>query len=196
MTSNNIIDTIQNNLMRNFFSSPAIADFFKENYAGLHASDRIEARKISPLNKGEKILFHTPVTEVQELSSHYLAWIEMPGVKIQDVEIKLRKNDLIISGSQRRSNTQFEDVDGASKMKQVKTSFRCTLGFDDPIDAAKIEASFDDGVLQLALPKKHPVEEKLIPVKAGTGSEFRRIYESKAILNEHMAKSKKKKFRQ
>jgi HSP20 family protein len=125
-----------------------------------------------------------PKVETRQLTNHYLSWVEMPGVKIDNVDIKVIKNSIIMTGT-KRTQPQTTAIAKESEFDQPSSSlFEAHLNFDEEIDAAKIEASFEDGILQLLVPKKNPVIERKIKVNSGAGAEFRRVYEAAAKLNE------------
>ena len=85
----------------------------------------------------------------------------VPGVKPEDVEITYEGDTLTIKGQmpQRIENANYIFAE------RFHGSFVRTLQLNVPIDADKIEASFEDGILTLVLPKSEAVKPRVIKVK-------------------------------
>ena len=85
----------------------------------------------------------------------------VPGVKPENVEITYEGDTLTIKGqtAQRVENVSYLFAE------RFHGTFVRTLQLNVPIDADKIEASFEDGVLTLVLPKAEAVKPRVIKVK-------------------------------
>lgn len=88
---------------------------------------------------------------------------ELPGMKPEDVDISISGNTLTIKG-------EFtEEQEGERKNIHFRErrygKFQRTATLPSTVDADKIEASFENGVLKLSLPKKEQAKPKQIPVK-------------------------------
>ena len=89
---------------------------------------------------------------------------DVPGLKPEDLEVTLEGDTLTIRGelknlAEERSYLLRERATG---------SFERIMTINTPIDADKVEAVFEDGVLTLTLPKTEAVKPKQIQVKATT----------------------------
>jgi len=85
----------------------------------------------------------------------------VPGLKPDDVEITLEGDTLTLRG-------EFPAPLGNVNrlIAELPTGrFSRTLQLNIPIDTAKAEATFENGVLNLTLPKSEAVRPKVIPVK-------------------------------
>ncbi|MBI3283514.1 MAG: Hsp20/alpha crystallin family protein [Burkholderiales bacterium] len=91
--------------------------------------------------------------DVMESDKAYQVKAEIPGVRKEDIKVDINGNQVSISAETRR---QTEEKEGACVVRsecyygQKYRSF--TLGQE--IDDAKAEARYQDGVLELNLPKK------------------------------------------
>lgn len=103
----------------------------------------------------------TPFCDTDETDSHYLLSFDLPGVKKNDVKIELTDNQLSIAGERK----------GESKRKESSErfygSFYRSFTLPSNVDPDKIEASFEDGVLQISIPKTQISPGKQIPIKEG-----------------------------
>jgi HSP20 family protein len=86
----------------------------------------------------------------------------LPGVDIEQVEVLFENDELAIRGS-------FAPVqDGVDFIKRelFHGAFERRVAFNVPVDADRIEAGFEHGVLTLRVPKAESVKPKQIKVVA------------------------------
>ena len=72
---------------------------------------------------------------------------ELPGVKLEDVDISLHDNVLTISGERR--DEQEEERGGYHIRERRYGSFRRSVALPEGIDESKISARYEDGVLEV-----------------------------------------------
>jgi HSP20 family protein len=104
--------------------------------------------------------FVTPPSSVTEIADGYTLEIEMPGVKKDGLEISVENNELTIIG--RRS---LPVVEGTPIHRESRAeNFRRAFEIDPSIDANKISAKIDQGLVTLTLPKAEHVKPRKITV--------------------------------
>lgn len=106
----------------------------------------------------------TPVLDVYEEGHEVIVKADLPGIKKEDVEITLRDNVLTISG-ERKSEEKTETAKYRTYERRYgKFSRSIELPFD--IDAEKINAHYENGVLEIKMTKTEAEESKVrkIPV--------------------------------
>ena len=91
-----------------------------------------------------------------------------PGISANDLEITVEKNTLTISGTV-PNVAKSEDAQNATWYVHELPSgtFRRSLTVPAEVDASKTEATFNDGILRLVLPKAESSRPRQIPVKGG-----------------------------
>ena len=101
-----------------------------------------------------------PSASVIEAADGYTLEVEMPGVNKEGLEISVENNELTIIG--RRS---FPKVEGALlHHESCPENFRRTFELDPSIDADKISAKVDQGLVTLTLPRAEHVKPRKIAV--------------------------------
>ena len=85
-----------------------------------------------------------PGYEVNEDDKNYMVSVDVPGVKPEDMTIKVEENTLRLSGG-RKVKTDKE-------VSERRFDYRLSLG--DDVDLEKIAANLENGVLHLTAPKK------------------------------------------
>jgi HSP20 family protein len=104
--------------------------------------------------------FITPAATVLENADGYTLEVEMPGVSKETLEMWVENNELTIIG--RRS---LPVVEGTLLHRESRPeNFRRAFELDPSIDAGKISAKIEQGVVRLTLPKAEQVKPRKITV--------------------------------
>ena len=92
-------------------------------------------------------------TDITDEGDHYLLEADLPGFDKKDINIDINGDTLTIS-AQRRS--RHEEKDEKDKIIRSERSYgSCTRQVDiSEVNAEAIKAKYENGVLQLELPKK------------------------------------------
>lgn len=104
--------------------------------------------------------FVAPVATVLENANGYLLQVEMPGVNKEGLEMWVENNELTIIGRRSLPTLQGNVIHRESRRENFRRSFE----LDPSIDAAKIGAKIEQGVVTLTLPKAEQVKPRKITV--------------------------------
>ena len=105
--------------------------------------------------------FLAPVVNISENKDGYLLEAEMPGVTKDGLEITLEGNEMTIVG-----HRSVEPLAGTPLFRESRQAdYRRVFELDPMIDAGKITARMDQGVLTLQLPKSEQVKPRKITVE-------------------------------
>jgi HSP20 family protein len=108
-----------------------------------------------------------PPIDISEREDAYLVAAELPGIRAGDVEITFQDGLLTIQGE--RHDVNAADGQKVHRAERRYGPFRRSITLPSHVDADKIEASAQDGVLQVLVPKAKDVQAKRIEVRAGNG---------------------------
>ena len=118
---------------------------------------------------GGRVTGFTPPVDVHESEDEYLVKIDLPGVKSEDVNIEVNDSVLSLSG------TRLPDETGAAQLvERPYGTFARTLTLPQGVNSDSIEASYQEGVLELRIPK--PAEQK--PKKISIGGAGKKAIEN------------------
>lgn len=109
----------------------------------------------------EKGYYLVPPVDIYETEDKYILVLDMPGARKEDIEISTEKDSLIVSGKVPEIDKEWKTVLSEFKLYDYKREF--TIG--NRVDADKIEAKYDNGVLTVELAKSEQVKPKKIEVK-------------------------------
>jgi HSP20 family protein len=104
----------------------------------------------------------SPAVEVFEKEDKYIVKAELPGVKEEDMDVSVEGETLTIKG-EKKSESEVKE-DDYYRCERSYGSFYRSIALPATVDAKKIEASFEDGVLEVILPKAVEVKPKKITV--------------------------------
>ena len=119
-----------------------------------------ENRSTSNGNRQATEQFVAPAATILETTDGYTLEVEMPGVGKENLEMWVEKNELTILG--RRS---MPPVEGTLIHRESRPeNFRRSFELDPSIDAGRISAKIEQGVVTLTLPKAEQVKPRKIAV--------------------------------
>ena len=105
-----------------------------------------------------------PRADIYEYDENIFVVLDMPGINENAIEITLEKNVLNIKGySQIKDRDNYSLVSAEYEPGDFERSFRVS----NTIDRENIEATYNDGVLRLTLPKTEEAKARKITVKVG-----------------------------
>ncbi len=106
-----------------------------------------------------------PSVGTREGEFAYHIEVDLPGVKKEDITIDVKDNQLVISGE--RSFKEERKEKDYYKVESSYGKFQRSFALPENVDIENIEASSNDGVLEVVLPKLKvdKVEVKKIQVK-------------------------------
>lgn len=120
---------------------------------------------VEPFWRGEFKFGAEPAVDIVEKDDGYKVTAELPGMEESNIEVKFSDGTLTISGE--KSEEKEEKKKDYFLSERHYGSFKRSFRVPDGVDADKIEASFKNGVLAVALPKSAEArrKEKKIAVK-------------------------------
>jgi len=127
----------------------------------LAAPFRLMDELLRSTGNGNRVNGFTPPVDVHETEDEYLVKIDLPGVKSEDVNVEVNDSVLSISGAR-----AADDSGAAQLVERPYGSFARTLTLPQGVDSNAIEADYQDGVLELRIPK--PAQQKPKKITIGT----------------------------
>lgn len=106
----------------------------------------------------------SPAMDVIEGGDHFTVMCELPGIEQKDIELSITGNVLTIKGERKREEEKKEEK--TYRQESWAGSFQRTISLPMTVDAEKkVEATLENGILTLSLPKKEEAKPKQISVK-------------------------------
>ena len=93
----------------------------------------------------------------------------VPGLRPEDLNVAFHNGTVVLSG-EIQHEAEREDAKGATWYLQELWSgrFQRAVSLPFPVDLDKAEATWEQGIVRIVLPKAEQAKPKTIPIKAGT----------------------------
>jgi len=106
-----------------------------------------------------------PTVDVFDTAEAVVLKAELPGMKIADIQIEVDDNVLTIKGE--RSFEEKVDEERYYRVERRYGSFQRSLALPQGVKADDIDATYEDGILEVTVPKSEAVKPRRIEVQAG-----------------------------
>ena len=142
---------------------PSVENLFDEMFNGFGDDFFDNRRPLLGNGKHEKSLMRTDVNETKDA---YELKVDLPGYKKDEIKVKLDDGFLTISANKVTESTEREDEHGKTRKngrvirqeRYVGAMSRSWYVGDD-VDQNKVKAKYENGVLELTIPKTEPKKE-------------------------------------
>ena len=101
-----------------------------------------------------------PAVNIRETADHYEVQVAAPGMTKNDFSVELDGNTLIISSEKQSENDANHDFRYTAKEFSYQSFSRTFTLQKDVVDTEKIKATYENGILNLTIPKKEEARQK------------------------------------
>ena len=98
----------------------------------------------------------SPTINTREGEFAYHVEVDLPGIKKEDIDIKVEDNTLVVSGERKVRDEVKED--DYYKVESSFGTFSRSFSLPEEVDIENIHAESEDGVLEVIIPKLKTVE--------------------------------------
>jgi HSP20 family protein len=120
-------------------------------------------------DNGGSVRRWVPAMDLVERDDHLVLRADLPGLSEDDIRIEVQDSVLTVSGD--RKTEHEEKREGYYRMERASGSFSRSVTLPEGIDADKIDASFDKGVLEVRIPKPEERKPQRIAIGAGASKD-------------------------
>jgi HSP20 family protein len=106
-----------------------------------------------------------PPVDVYEDEHNVTLKIEVPGIDEKDIDVRIENSVLTVHGERKFEKEEKEE--NFRRVERQYGSFTRTFNLPTTVDAEKVSAHYDKGILKVALPKKAEAKPKQIKVNVG-----------------------------
>lgn len=106
----------------------------------------------------------TPKVDFSETKEAYMLKAEVPGMEPKEISVALEGDLLTIKGEKRQEKEEKEER--YHRVERSYGAFMRAMRLPGMVDGSKVNATFKNGVLTVALPKAPSARANTIPVKA------------------------------
>lgn len=100
----------------------------------------------------------SPQMDFSEEADRYVVRLDLPGVDKSDMNVSIDDRVLTVAG-ETDNTVEKKDGNKVLALERRSGSFERSIMLPGPVDAAKMEAAYDKGVLTVSVPKAHNVTQ-------------------------------------
>jgi HSP20 family protein len=127
---------------------------FRESYRGAEGDESLTTSSFAP------------AVDVYEDEHKVTLKIEVPGIEEKDIDVQIENNVLTVHGERKIEKEEKEE--NYRRVERQYGSFTRTFTLPTTVDTESVSATYDKGVLKIALPKKAEAKPKQIKVNVGS----------------------------
>ncbi len=105
----------------------------------------------------------SPAVDIYDKGAEVVIHAEIPGMKIDDIDVRVENNILTIRGKKERKEEVKED--GYFRTERSYGTFSRSFSLPSTVNAAEIVAEYKEGILTLSLPKEEQAKPRQIAVR-------------------------------
>jgi HSP20 family protein len=143
-------------------------DPFREFSTLQDRMNRLFRESYGPEGREESLTTTTfaPPVDVYEDEHSVTLKIEVPGIDEKDIDVRIENNVLTVHGERKFEKEEKEE--NFRRVERQYGSFTRTFTLPTTVDAEKVSANYDKGILKIALPKKAEAKPKQIKVNVAS----------------------------
>src|SRR6266446_9753224 len=107
-----------------------------------------------------------PPVDVYEDEHNITLKIEVPGIDEKDIDVRIENNTLTVYGERKFEKEEKEE--NYRRVERQYGSFTRSFTLPTTVDAEKVSATYDKGILKISLAKKAEAKPKQIKVNVGS----------------------------
>ena len=111
--------------------------------------------------EGEIVKYRRPLTDLKETENEFLMELEMPGIKKDDIDIKVTEDSIEIKAEKKYENKEGNERKGYFFQERRYQDFYRSIPLPSGIKPEETEAKFDNGVLEIIIKKTEEKERAL-----------------------------------
>jgi HSP20 family protein len=119
-----------------------------------------------------------PAMDLMEADDHFVLKADLPGLAEDDVAIEIQDNTLTISGERRAEHEERER--GWYRVERSFGRFSRSLSLPEGVDPDAVKAEFDNGVLEVRIPKPEERKPRRVAIKAASNGDAQPAVEGTA----------------
>ena len=106
-----------------------------------------------------------PAMDLVEDENAYTVRLDLPGLESDNVRVEIEDNTLTISGEM--GDTVEQEGDRYHYRERYVGAFQRSVRLPNTLNAEKVEANFENGVLNIVLPKRPEAQPRQIKIATG-----------------------------
>ncbi len=109
--------------------------------------------------------------DVVESEAEIRCTLEVPGLKLEDINVVVENNVLTVSGEKKFEQAQSDEAKGTYHQERRYGRFDRSFILPRNVDASRVSASYENGVLTILLPKTEESKPRRVQINTVSGAQ-------------------------
>ncbi len=109
-----------------------------------------------------------PAVDISETESEYIVKAEIPGVKPEDIDVEVTDTFVSIKAATREKRKEEKEDYYSCEIRRGQ--FYRKIGLPGAVETENVRADFENGILELHVPKQQESRRKRIPINSKSKS--------------------------
>ena len=118
-----------------------------------------------------------PAVDVYEDEQKLVLKLEVPGIKQEDLDVRVENQTLTVKGERKLENEEKEE--NFHRIERRFGTFTRSFTLPVSVDTASIAAKYENGVLAIQLAKKEAAKPRQVKVEIGSGADPKQVEAAK-----------------
>jgi HSP20 family protein len=105
-----------------------------------------------------------PRTDISETDAAYIVEVDLPGMTIHDISVRLEGTTVVIAG--KRQSTHSGSVNPQARIERPCGTFQRAFTLPTAVKRDEVQATYANGVLTITVPKADAARPRQITVQA------------------------------
>jgi len=105
-----------------------------------------------------------PAADIFETAEGITLQVDLPGHDPKAIEVKV-ENDVLTLRSERKAAAESTSKEGTQRLERSFGVYARSFSLPRTVDASKVEAKYENGVLTLTLPRREETKPRMVSVK-------------------------------
>ena len=105
-----------------------------------------------------------PRTDISETDAAYIVEVDLPGMTIHDISVRLEGTTVVIAG--KRQSTHSGSVNPQARIERPCGTFQRAFTLPTAVKRDEVQATYGSGVLTITVPKADAARPRQITVQA------------------------------
>lgn len=105
----------------------------------------------------------SPAVDIYETGDSFVVEAELPGVDPREIDVSIDEGILTVKGERKLESEVKEE--NYHRVERAYGTFQRSMRLPSEVEADKVKAEYDGGVLKVTVPKTEPKKPKSIPIE-------------------------------
>ncbi|ATB31072.1 Hsp20/alpha crystallin family protein [Melittangium boletus] len=106
-----------------------------------------------------------PAADIHETAEGITLQVDLPGHDAKSIEVRVENDTLTLKSERKRDPSESQKNEGTRRLERSFGVYTRSFALPRTVDASRVEARYENGVLTLTLPRREETKPRVVEVK-------------------------------